>query len=129
MSNQIFRIQEVTEALEPLGFSIGGNWSYEGGSYDCPLNDDHTLWLRIPFKALENVYDNEVDDGEGHIRLLEPIVLKHVYCEGNDKTAGAPMLSAVVNQFQAPANVDAELSADDVGKARHRLAEAERRLG
>lgn len=108
------------------GFSLGGNWDYRKGSFDRPLDVARTVWLRIPFETIRGHIDADADDIEANVRIGTPYVLKHVYRTGNDPEAGKPaVLGALVDQFQSPADPDADLSADDIRRAEAVLRETE----
>jgi len=108
------------------GFTLGGNWDYRKGSFDRPLDDARTIWLRIPFEAIRGRIDADADGIEANVRIGTPYVLKHVYRTDNDPEAARPALfGALVDQFQSPVDPDADLSADDIQRAEAVLRETE----
>lgn len=123
-----FGTDELVRVLEPIGFAVSGNWNYEGGSFDCALNEERTLWLRLPFTAVNGPFDGEANESV-FVQMKRPFVLKHEYRVGNDPDAGVQLFGAVVNQFQAPSNPDASLSPAELHRARAKLDEAENVLG
>ncbi|MCE5172038.1 YugN-like family protein [Paenibacillus profundus] len=127
MTGRKYDTNELVRELGPLGFSIGGNWDYAGGSFDCALNDEQTVWLRLPFHAVNGTFD--ADSAETVLVQLErPYVLKHQYQTGNDPSADAQLFGSLVNQFQSPTDKDASLQEEELKLARAKLDEAEDKL-
>lgn len=115
--------------LEPLGFVLGGNWDYDHGSMDRPLDEKRQVWLRLPFDVVSGQLDAEAVAQNTEIRFGTPYVLRHVYEEGLDEDAVPFGSGGVLNQFQDPADPDAPLSSHWREMAEIVLREAERRLG
>ncbi|MFW5435542.1 YugN family protein [Paenibacillus apiarius] len=127
MTGRKYDTNELVRALGPLGFSIGGNWNYDGGSFDCALNDEQTVWLRLPFRAVNGAFD--ADSAEAVlVQLDRPYVLKHQYQIGNDPAADSQLFGSLINQFQSPADKDASLGEEELKLARAKLDEAEAKL-
>lgn len=115
--------------LERLGFSIGGNWNYEGGCFDCRLAGESSAWLRLPFRVVSGEMDAETQDPEARIRFGEPFVLNHEVQLGPDPGADSLADGGLFNQFQTPANPDAEVTPEMAAKARQLLGQVEQALG
>ena len=111
--------------LAQLSFTYGGNWDYDHGSFDKPLNSKHTVWLRLPFHVVQGEMDAEVQDTEARIRFGIPLVFKHLYEDGLDQDARVSAISGLVNQFQSPEDPDAAVEPHWVEKARSILEEVE----
>lgn len=103
------------------GFVLGGNWEYDGGSFDCALDDRNQVWLRLPFQVTLGSLDSETDDNDARIRLGEPYVLKHLYEEGLDRDAVPRGMSAMLDQFSDPVNPDAAVEPHWADKAKSKL--------
>ncbi|WP_080836700.1 YugN family protein [Cohnella massiliensis] len=115
-------------ALGEKGFSLGGNWDYRRGSFDCALDEAQKVYLRLPFVVTRGSLDSETDDIKADIRFEEPYVLKHVYNEGLDPEAQPRTLGATFDQFSDPLDSDADIEPRWIETARGRLSEAEQLL-
>jgi hypothetical protein len=113
------------KAAAQRGFVLGGGWDYDHGSFDCALDDEHTVWLRIPFEVISGHLDSESDDSNARIRFGEPYVLKHLYREGSDHEAQARIFGALTDQFSDPSNPDAEIEPRWIDEAKRKLSEIE----
>lgn len=113
------------EALSEQGFTLGGNWDYDHGSFDCALDDANKVWLRLPFDVTVGNLDGESDDNDTEIRFGQPYVLKHVYNEGLDREAQPAVMGAVLNQFSDPLDPDDKIESEWIEKAERKLREAE----
>jgi len=107
-------------------FSLGGNWEYYNGIFDKHLDPEHKVWVRIPFRVTRGKLDGISDDCDAVVKLGTPYVLNHLYNEGDDATADFSIVSAMVNQFQAPIDKDASVSNRWVSQAELVLREVER---
>jgi hypothetical protein len=116
---------ETKELLESQQFALGGNWEYDGGSFDRSLDEDHKVWLRIPFEVLVGNIDSVEVDNEAKIKLGTPYVLKHLYREGNDPEASVRVVGALFDQFQSPSNPDADVEPQWIDLAKQTLQEVE----
>lgn len=103
------KFTEMQVLLADHQFALGGNWDYEGGSFDRALDEEHKIWLRIPFQVTDGTIDSELSENNAQIRFGEPYVLKHIYNEGNDPEASARVMGALFDQFQSPVDPDAEV--------------------
>lgn len=101
---------DVKDRLEPLGFSLGGNWEYTGGSFDLPLDgEERKVWLRIPFATVYGRIDPDSPLPNTRVAIDSPYVLKHVYREGNDPSANMNLAGALFDQFQQVEDADAKV--------------------
>ncbi|MBD2872114.1 YugN family protein [Paenibacillus arenilitoris] len=119
---------DTKELLEQRQFALGGNWDYNRGSFDKPLDEAHKVWLRIPFEVIVGNIDNDDTDNDAIIRLGKPYVLKHLYEEGNDPEASMRVFGAMFDQFQSPSDPDAHVEPSWVNRAKDALHEVERLL-
>lgn len=105
----------LEKRLKPLGYVIGGNWDYDHGAFDYKIADNAGYqFLRVPFKAV----DGQLDAHSCTVELGRPFLLSHVYQDGLDDHAHSDNSSATFNQFQEPAEKDANIPGDilDTGK-------------
>ncbi|HTG68305.1 MAG TPA: YugN family protein [Candidatus Udaeobacter sp.] len=116
---------ETKELLETQQFTLGGNWEYDGGSFDRSLDEAHKVWLRIPFEVIAGHIDVEEKDNEATIKLGTPYVLKHLYREGNDPEASVRVAGALFDQFQSPSNPDAKVEPQWIDRAKQAMNEVE----
>lgn len=69
LSGKAFSLSDLEQKLKPLGYSIGGNWDYEHGSFDYKMDDkEGYLFLRLPFKAV----NSELDSAGAVVELQQP---------------------------------------------------------
>ncbi|MCA0755485.1 YugN-like family protein [Paenibacillus sp. N4] len=119
---------DTKELLESQRYTLGGNWEYDKGCFDRALDEDHKVWLRIPFEVSAGNIDSEAEDTDAVIRLGTPYVLHHEYREGNDPEASFRVMGAMFDQFQSPSDPDAEVNSHWVERAKAVLNETERLL-
>ncbi len=99
-------LSELEAKLKPMGYSIGGNWDYDHGSFDYKISDqDGYLFLRIPFNAIEG----QLDADGCRVELQRPYLLSHIYQEGLDDHAHSSNTLASFNQFSEPVEKDADV--------------------
>ncbi len=115
----------VKNDLSEHGFSLGGSWDYDHGSFDCALDDKHQVWLRLPFNVTNGNLDSESQEIDAKIKFGEPYVLKHLYNEGSDKEAQPRILGALIDQFQDPVDKDADIEARWIDQAKSKLRQVE----
>ncbi|WP_123041652.1 YugN family protein [Cohnella candidum] len=113
------------EAAEQKGFTLGGNWDYDHGSFDCALDTVNKVWLRLPFQVTRGSLDSEMSDVDVRILLGEPYVLKHVYNEGLDKEAHPRAMGAMIDQFSDPVDADADIEPNWIEEAKRKIREIE----
>ncbi|WP_442595820.1 YugN-like family protein [Neobacillus sp. D3-1R] len=109
----LFKLEQI---LKPLGYTIGGNWDYDHGSFDYKIDDEVGYqFLRIPFKAI----DGQLDARNCTVELEKPFLLSHKYQIGIDDHAEIGNASATFNQFQEPQDKDASFPDKyiDLGKS------------
>jgi len=117
----------VREVLEADGFTLANNWEYDRGLFDCKLDDQGTVFLRLPF----TVVHGKLDFPDTRIEFGTPFVLKHLYQEGIEKNIGysiGPNVAAAINQFQEPVEKDAPVEAKWVEQAKMILGLVEQHL-
>lgn len=119
---------EAKNILDPLGFTLGGNWDYDRGSFDCALDDGKKTWIRIPFRVVSGSLDSEQEAQDTLIRFDAPYVLRHIYNEGIDHKAGVKVAGGLIDQFQEPVDPDAPVDPLSEQLAKDRLREAEAAL-
>lgn len=125
LEGQELPFSEVQKQLSDLGFTVGGNWDYDHGSFDRALDDANKVWLRLPFDVTAGKLDIERDEQNTFIRFGKPFTLKHLYNEGLDRKADVMTLRGLVDQFQEPVDADAQVEPEWVEKAQPILAKAE----
>ncbi|MBB6731156.1 YugN family protein [Cohnella zeiphila] len=125
LTSSVRDYRPVRDALTERGFALGGAWDYDNGSFDCALDEENKVWLRLPFQVTDGHLDGESPEADAQIRFGSPFVLKHLYNEGLDAEAQPRTMGALFDQFQDPVDADAEIEPQWVDKARRRLQEAE----
>lgn len=114
---------DVRDILAPEGFTLA-NWDYDGGYFDCQLDEKAMVYLRLPVE----VRQGQLDYPDAVIQFGTPFVLKHVYQTGIDPDIGyatGPQVAAMVNQFQEPAEKDAPVEPHYVEKGKQLLRKVE----
>ncbi|WP_338448837.1 YugN-like family protein [Niallia oryzisoli] len=107
LEGKVFDMYELELTLKPYGFSVGGNWDYEHGYFDCKVREeDGYQFLRLPFEAI----DGQLDARGCRVKVGRPFLLSHKYQIGLDDHANSGNGSAAFNQFSEPADKDAEFS-------------------
>jgi hypothetical protein len=120
----------AARVMNGRGFTLGGNWDYDHGCFDRPLDDRRQVWLRVPFRVTGGSLNGEAAEANEHtrIRFETPFVLKHVYEEGIDEEGQAGPFRSLVDQFQDPSDPDAAVADDWIDLARRQLSELESAL-
>lgn len=119
----------VQEKLQPYGFTLGGNWDYDHGYFDRSLDEQHTVWLRIPFQVTRGNLEGDTGTHENTmIELGTPFVLKHLYEDNIDHEGRSGAIRALVDQFQEPVDADAAVEGDWIRIAEQELSKAESAL-
>jgi hypothetical protein len=121
LTSQVQEFVIVKNALSEHGFALGGNWSYDHGSFDCALDEANKVWLRLPFDVTIGNLDSESQENDTKIRFGQPFVLKHVYNEGLDREAQPRALGAMMDQFSDPVDPDDEIESHWIDRAREKL--------
>jgi len=125
LTSQVHDFGVSRQLLSERGFALGGNWDYEHGSFDCALDQENKVWLRLPFDVTAGNLDSEAEPVDTEIRFGQPYVLKHVYNEGLDRNARPSTFGGLVNQFSDPVDPDDEIESAWIDKARRKLEEVE----
>ncbi|MHA7965638.1 YugN-like family protein [Paenibacillus sp. CAU 1782] len=103
------KFTELQGELQGLGYTLGGNWDYDHGFFDKPMDSANKVWLRVPFQVTDGNVDSEYSENNAIITLGQPFVLKHLYNEGNDPEASIRVAGALFDQFQSPVDPDADV--------------------
>ena len=129
LENRMDEYDRVYDHLRQYRFSLGGSWDYNHGSFDCALDDANKVWLRLPFEVTRGRLESaDAPNPDTLIMLGTPFVLKHVYNEGLDDDASMRTYGALVDQFQAPVDEDAEVEEHWVKKGEELLRTVEQGL-
>jgi YugN-like family. len=128
LEHQEMSYPDADNALRGLGFTLGGNWDYTSGCFDCALNEEQTSWLRLPFRVVSGTLDAEQKARDTFIRFGTPYGLRHLPTKENDPEARLRITGALVDQFQDPADPDAPVDPLTEHLARERLRAAEEAL-
>ena len=118
-------LERIRDPLEAIHFTLGGNWDYEHGCFDCSLDEAKKVWLRLPFEVIRGNLDAEQDGQDAVIRMGTPYVLKHIYNEGLDAEAVPRIYTSFFDQFQDPLDRDANIEESWINQAKQLLNEAE----
>jgi hypothetical protein len=121
LTSQVQEYVIVKNVLSEPGFALGGNWSYDHGSFDCALDEANKVWLRLPFDVTNGNLDSESQENDTKIRFGQPFLLKHVYNEGLDREAQPRALGAMMDQFSDPVDPDDEIESHWIDRAREKL--------
>ncbi|KRF21480.1 YugN family protein [Paenibacillus sp. Soil787] len=131
LSSSLEQVKEsfdsVREHLHEFDFALGGNWDYDHGYFDHYLDEEHLVWLRIPFQVLTGRIDGDAESTDAIVEVGTPFVLKHVYNKGLDQGAEAETYGALIDQFQTPLDPDAKIEDKWVKEAAgllHKVEEA-----
>lgn len=118
-----YDLYKLEQILKPIGYSIGGNWDYDHGSFDYKIDDEEGYqFLRVPFKAI----DGQLDSRNCTVELQTPFLLSHVYESGIDHDhSEIGNASAAFNQFQEPVDKDATFPEKDITKGKELVKELE----
>jgi hypothetical protein len=128
LENREAGFANVNDYLGQFEFTLGGNWEYDHGYFDRYLDEEHKLWIRIPFTVTRGTFDGVNDASDAVVKLGRPFVLKHLYTDGLDKNADAMMVKALVDQFQTPVDKDAPVEPQWVSEAESLLRKVEQGL-
>jgi len=116
LEGQVFRLYTLEQELKPLGYTIGGNWDYDHGSFDYKIDDEVGYqFLRVPFEAV----DGQLDSDGTSVKIGRPFLLSHKYQRGLDDNVHDDNLESIINQFSEPQDPDASFPKKyiDLGKA------------
>ena len=125
LEGKSFNLYELEQKLKPLGYSIGGNWDYDHGSFDYKINDEEGYqFLRLPF----TVVNGQLDSPGVIVRFGSPFILAHIYERGIDELASPGNIGGAFNQFAEPEVADAEVKEKYLISGKRLLEEAEKVL-
>ncbi|PSL44487.1 YugN-like protein [Salsuginibacillus halophilus] len=98
-------LKDIEETSKRYDFRLGGGWEYDHGYLDHKLDtsDGVYYFLRVPLTPV----DGTMEDAKTLVELGTPFVLAHAYEDGIDEEADHS--NALVNQFSAPEDEDAEV--------------------
>ncbi|MGJ7911398.1 YugN-like family protein [Neobacillus sp. LXY-1] len=117
-----FDLFKIEQKLKPIGYSIGGNWDYDHGSFDYKLDDEGGYqFFRLPFHAV----DGQLDMRGCTVELGRPFLLSHQYESGLDVQGESGVFSGTLNQFQEPTDKDASIPDRYIDKGKAMVAELE----
>jgi hypothetical protein len=118
-----YDLYKLEQLLKPIGYSIGGNWDYDHGSFDYKIDDEEGYqFLRVPFKAI----DGQLDSRNCTVEIQTPFLLSHVYEAGIDHDhSEIGNASAAFNQFQEPVDKDATFPEKNIDKGKALVKELE----
>jgi hypothetical protein len=125
LEHMVESFDDVRNRLAAYQFTVGGNWEYDHGYFDRPLDEAHKVWLRIPFHVTNGAVDADTEETGATVEIGRPFVLKHVYNEGLDPTADAETGGALIDQFQSPLDSDAEIEEKWISNAANLLHQVE----
>lgn len=117
-----FDLYKLERLLKPRGYTIGGNWDYDHGSFDYKLADDDGYhFLRLPFRAI----DGQLDMNHCTVELGRPFLLSHIYQRGLDDHAQTGNMSASFNQFAEPEDKDGQFPEKYIAAGKELVRELE----
>lgn len=97
----------VRDYIKDHGFTFGGNWEYDRGSFDNILHrqEGETIYLRVPFKVISG----QLDSYDTHIIFQKPYLIKHVANVGLEHDGSSLMDATGFSQFQSPVDQDGQI--------------------
>lgn len=121
---------DVVGELEQHGYVLGGNWDYDHGYFDRPLDDSREVWLRVPFQVTNGQLNGEAAEAniDTMITFGKPFVLKHIVERGIDEEGSSGVLRSLVDQFQDPIDPDASVEQHWVEQANQHIHTIERAI-
>jgi hypothetical protein len=128
LENAVERFDRVRDVCRQCGFTVGGNWDYDHGTLDRPLDEANEVWLRIPFSVIRGRFDPDAGSSDCTVKLGRPYVLRHLYRQGIDRSGDIGVMSALVDQFQEPVDPDATVDDHWLEAAKAVLNEVESRF-
>lgn len=122
LEGKSFDLYKLEQKLKPIGYSIGGNWDYDKGSFDYKIdNEDGYQFLRLPFTAI----DGQLDEKGCTVELGRPFLLSHLYEDGLDDHVNSSVFSGSLNQFSEPIEKDARFPEGQVSIGKSLVKELE----
>ncbi|PYI57588.1 YugN family protein [Paenibacillus flagellatus] len=129
LENRTDEFDRFKDYAQRFGFTLGGNWDYDHGSFDRALDEANKVWLRLPFEVIRGRLEGGESTNTGtQIQFGQPYVLKHLYNEGLDAEAVPRTYGALVDQFQDPVDKDADVEEHWVNRGTELLRQVERGL-
>lgn len=128
LENREAAFTNLNDFLGRYEFTLGGNWEYDHGYFDRYLDEEHKVWVRVPFTVTHGTFDGDSDASDAVVKLGQPFLLKHLYNDGLDSKADAMIYKALVNQFQTPVDKDAPVEGKWVDEAMELLSRVEQGL-
>lgn len=128
LENREEAFADVNDYLGRYEFTLGGNWDYDHGFFDRYLDEEHKVWIRIPFRVTHGDFDGDSSVSDAVVKLGQPFVLKHLYNDGLDQEADAMVYKALVDQFQSPVDKDAPVEDKWLAEAQQLLRKVEQGL-
>lgn len=125
IENKKGRYEDIQDFFTAQNFEVGSGWEYDHGYFDKQLQaEPGYIFIRIPVYVLQG----EFGDPDAQVRLGSPFSLSHQYVKGLDDHVYTNTFThlTTTNQFSEPADKDASLSAEEVAKAKHEIAQLER---
>ncbi|KMY55137.1 hypothetical protein AC623_15410 [Bacillus sp. FJAT-27231] len=120
-----FNLYDLEQKLKPIGYSIGGNWDYDHGSFDYKMNnEDGYQFLRLPFTAI----NGQLDSPGVIVKFGSPFVLAHIFEGGIDELASPGNIGGAFNQFAEPKEADADVKEKYLISGKRILEETEKVL-
>lgn len=119
-------VGELKQKLEPMGFTVNGNWEYDHAYFDYKMNDDHgdQQYVRIPFQSI----GGSLDDEGTLVQIGTPFLLDHQFETDVDEDGNIGALSGSFNQFKEPADKDAPFPEEYVERGKTLINKAEQAL-
>ncbi|WP_231571044.1 YugN family protein [Gordoniibacillus kamchatkensis] len=62
LEHQVESFDKARDRLAAYQFTVGGNWDYDSGYFDRPLDEARKVWLRIPFQSRDGAIDAETEE-------------------------------------------------------------------
>ncbi|MFJ8355301.1 YugN-like family protein [Bacillus paramycoides] len=115
LEGHTYALYKLEEVMNPLGYSIGGNWDYDKGCFDYKIDEeDGYQFLRVPFTAV----DGELDVPGVIVRLETPYIISHVYQDELDDEVNTLAAGTSLDQFTEPKDPDGDVKRKyvDIGK-------------
>ncbi|MFC3886736.1 YugN-like family protein [Bacillus songklensis] len=104
LEGKSFKLFNLEQELKSLGYTIGGNWDYDHGSFDYKIDDEVGYqFLRLPFQAS----DGQLDSNGTTVKLGRPYLLSHKYQIGLDDHVHVGNVKSSFDQFSEPQDPDA----------------------
>jgi hypothetical protein len=119
-------VGEMKQKLEPIGFTVNGNWEYDHAYFDYKMNDDHgdRQYVRIPIKSTGGPLDDEATI----VQIGTPFLLDHQFQTEVDDEGNIGALTGSLNQFKEPADKDAPFPEEYVERGKTLVSKADQAI-